>query len=84
MQGAADVFHLFSWLRRPRRLPQIKADGKLRCSQCGGPLHRHERFEILAVRHRDCQDPRQTGQRSLALGLGGGEPAGAEGLGARE
>lgn len=62
--------HLFNWISLPfrfRRLPKAAAPGRLCCSECGGGIHRHDRYVILAARHRDCGDPKLTGQRSLTV-----------------
>ena len=61
--------NLFGWnleLRRAPRAPRI-TDGRLRCDACKGAIRKHEHFTVLAVRHKDCKDPKQVGQRSLAM-----------------
>jgi 4-hydroxy-L-threonine phosphate dehydrogenase PdxA len=41
----------------------------MRCDRCGGSIHRHDRYIVLVVRHKDCGDPRGVGQKVLNLGL---------------
>jgi hypothetical protein len=62
--------HLFNWIPWPARFRTLRVrkplpDGKLHCAECGGGIHRHDRYEILTARHRDCVDPRMVGQKSL-------------------
>ena len=66
--------HLFNWIPLParfRRLRVVKpvSSGKLCCSECGGSIHRHDRYVILVARHRDCGDPKLVGQKTLSLPL---------------
>jgi hypothetical protein len=66
--------HLFNWIPWPARFRTLRVrkplpDGKLHCAECGGGIHRHDRYEILTARHRDCVDPRMVGQKSLLLSL---------------
>ena len=63
---------LFEWLTslmlgglRRKQLAAPKQKGRLNCSECGGGIHRHDRYVILAARHRDCGDPKLVGQRVL-------------------
>lgn len=53
---------LFTWLHRK---PSPTTAKTLRCQTCGGGIHRHDRYRILAVVHRDCGDPKQVGQKRL-------------------
>lgn len=57
---------LFAWLGRFRKKPAPA--GKLCCSDCQRAIHRHDRFIITAVVHRDCWDTKLTGQMSLPKG----------------
>lgn len=55
---------LFAWLhRKPAPSSETKT---LHCQTCGGGIHRHDRYRILAVVHRDCGDPKQVGQKRLS------------------
>lgn len=51
------------WLRRTKPAPPAKT--LRRCAKCGAGIHRHDRFRILVAVHVDCDDPKQTGQKSL-------------------
>lgn len=55
---------LFTWFHRKPE-PSLAAAKTLRCQTCGGGIHRHDRYRILAVVHRDCGDPKQVGQKRL-------------------
>jgi hypothetical protein len=55
---------LFGWLRRTNAVTTT-APTALRCAKCGGGIHRHDRYRILAVVHRDCGDPKQVGQKMI-------------------
>ena len=66
--------NLFGWRltipehwRRSRCPPLRPVAGKLQCTDCGGGIHRHDKYEILVARHRDCKDPKLVGQRVLPL-----------------
>jgi hypothetical protein len=48
-----------------KRIRNLRREGKLCCSDCGCQIHRHERYTILAAKHRDCTDKRLVGQMSL-------------------
>lgn len=64
--------HIFDWIPLPsrfRRPPKPAAPGRLCCSECGGGIHRHDRYVILSARHRNCGDPKLVGQRTLTLPL---------------
>jgi len=65
--------NLFDWITWPARLrrrrPKPIFTGKLRCEECGGGIHRHDHYMIIAARHRNCKDPRLVGQQSLRLEL---------------
>ena len=50
---------------RPRRRPKQDLKRHLVCSECERNIHRHERYTIIAVKHRDCLDRRQVGQMIL-------------------
>jgi hypothetical protein len=60
---------LFDWLKKrlAGESPVKPGSGKLCCSECHGQIHRHDRYVILAARHRDCGDPKMVGQRRLTL-----------------
>ena len=58
-------------LRIERYKPPAPLDGHLRCEECGALLHRGDHFTVLAVRHNDCKDRKQTGQMTLPLIEGG-------------
>jgi hypothetical protein len=62
-----NLFDLIPFAARFRRLPKPRSDGKLACDKCKGSIHRHDRYQIVAVRHIDCRDPRLVGQKSLPL-----------------
>lgn len=51
-------------MRKVRRLEPKR--NRLVCVACSRAIHRHERYEIIVVRHRDCGDPKMVGQRSIA------------------
>lgn len=59
---------LINWLIRvgvlPERAPKAPK-GKLCCIDCGRGIHKHDRYQILAAKHRDCGDPKLVGQASL-------------------
>lgn len=54
---------LFAWLHRKPAAPPPA--GRMCCVNCGGSIHKSEKYRILAVAHRDCGDPKQVGQKSL-------------------
>lgn len=56
---------------RRRRQPRPPVRQGLRCEECGGGIHRRDHYVILTVRHRNCKDPKLTGQQSLPLDLAG-------------
>ncbi len=56
---------------RRRRVTTLPPPGRLRCEECGGGIHRRDHYVILTVRHRNCKDPKLTGQQSLPLDLAG-------------
>jgi hypothetical protein len=63
--------HLFDWIPLPARFRRLRlrksaSDGKLRCSECGGGIRRHDRYVIDAAHHRDCHDPKLVGQKTLS------------------
>lgn len=62
---------LFRWLHtlKTRKTKPPRPSGTMRCDKCGGSIHRHDRYIVLVVRHKDCGDPRGVGQKVLNLGL---------------
>lgn len=54
-----------SFIRSLRRPSKQASKGHLVYSECERNIHRHERYTIIAVKHRDCADRRQVGQMSL-------------------
>lgn len=56
-----------TWFRSLRAKPKISPKGKLCCIDCGRRIHRHDRYQILAAKHRDCGDPKLVGQASLRV-----------------
>lgn len=58
---------MIAFLRRFRRAWNLAASqgGRLRCEDCGCNIHRRERYEILAAKHRDCKDKKLVGQTSM-------------------
>jgi len=62
---------LFRWLHtlKTRKTKPPRPAGTMRCDKCGGSIHRHDRYIVLVVRHRDCGDPRGVGQKVLNLGM---------------
>lgn len=55
----------FRWLQNLRRRQAVTRADSMRCSCCRQNIHKGERFIIEAARHRDCSDPKQTGQGRL-------------------
>lgn len=53
------------WFRRFRKPRPVPPKAKLFCEECGRPVHRHDKYRIIKVRHIDCMDPKQVGQMSL-------------------
>lgn len=47
-----------------RKPPQV-VKVKMRCVDCERGIHKHEKFIILAAKHRNCRDPKMVGQKSL-------------------
>lgn len=43
------------------------ANGKLCCEHCHRPIHRHDRYTIVKVVHKNCSDPKLVGQKSLEI-----------------
>jgi hypothetical protein len=59
---------LFDWLVKVGVLRAPKPPkGKLCCIDCGRGIHKHERYQIIAAKHRDCGDPKMIGQASLRV-----------------
>ena len=58
---------IFQWLAKlnPLRTKPAPPSAGLRCSCCLHHIHKGERFVIEAARHRDCRDPKLTGQGRL-------------------
>ncbi len=58
---------MIAFLRRFRRAWNIASSrgGKMCCEECGGRIHRHDRYKILAAKHLDCSDPKLVGQTSM-------------------
>ena len=56
---------LFTWLRNFHKSPKPTPKGKLCCAECGRSIHKHDRYQILTAKHRDCMDTKLVGQQSL-------------------
>lgn len=62
---------LFRWLHtlKMKKTKPPRPSGTMRCDKCGGSIHRHDRYIVLVVRHKNCRDPRGVGQKVLKLDL---------------
>ena len=60
------------WLNTPTKAPAKK--GRLTCTDCGSPFHRHDHYVVTAAHHRNCQDPTLSGAEIVAPRLFDGEP----------
>lgn len=55
---------LYPWIVRD----STKRPGRgLRCEDCRARIHKHDKYTVLAARHKDCRDPQLAGQQSLPL-----------------
>ncbi len=61
------LFQLLPSITIRWRRPAPLVPGRLVCSGCQNPIHKHDKYIIERARHRDCNDPRQTGQARLPL-----------------
>lgn len=56
--------NIFSrFFRRAPKAPRPKPG--LICSDCGARIHHHDNYTVLAVRHKDCRDPKRVGQLAI-------------------
>jgi hypothetical protein len=59
--------HGMNWLRRLfSKKRKVIRSGKLCCSDCGVPIHKHDRYRIREAQHVNCSDPKMVGQRSIS------------------